>query len=52
MSQTPPLLMRGESPAEKTVKNDNDEEADKEINDLLLGVSKKKGGFFPGAELV
>ena len=47
-----PIAYQGESPAEKTVKNDTDEEADKEINDLLLGVSKKKGGLFPGAELV
>jgi protoporphyrinogen oxidase len=47
-----PIAYEGESPAEKTVKNDGDEEADKEINDLLLGVSKKKGGLFPGAELV
>ena len=37
-----------------TNKNDYDEDADKEISQLLLGVSKKgKGsGLFPGSELI
>jgi len=37
-----------------TSKNDIDEDADKEISQLLLGVSKKgkAGGLFPGSELI
>jgi hypothetical protein len=37
-----------------TNKNDNDEDADKEISQLLLGVSKKSKGrsLFPGSELI
>ena len=30
----------------------SDEDADKEITDLLLGGSKKKSGMFPGNELI
>lgn len=49
-----PIAYEGESPAEKTVKSEGDEDADKEISDLLLGVSKSKhgGGLFPGNELI
>jgi hypothetical protein len=50
-----PVDYEGQAPAEKmTNKNDIDEDSDKEISQLLLGVSKKgKGsGLFPGSELI
>jgi hypothetical protein len=50
-----PVDYDGQAPAEKmTNKNDIDEDADKEISQLLIGVSKKGkgGGLFPGSELI
>jgi hypothetical protein len=51
-----PVDYDGQAPAEKmTNKNDVDEDADKEISQLLLGVVSKKGkggGLFPGSELI
>jgi hypothetical protein len=50
-----PVDYDGQAPAEKmTNKNDVDEDADKEITQLLLGVSKKGNGrgLIPGSELI